>query len=139
MISSIADIEPKTKANSPNARHTVFFSKIQLNRPNPCSQHTTISMTTGAIRPRQENPNAPTNLSSGPIDGKTTATITAQITTDALQNIETSFKTEKKTQILKMLYKPQNIVCHSFRLAKMTFHRVPQYFDAYIALQTECE
>lgn len=42
---------------------------------------------TGAIRPRHEKPKAPTNLISGPIDGKATATITAQITTDALYQI----------------------------------------------------
>lgn len=93
----------------PNPKQIRFLSKSQLNRPSPCCQHVIVSMTalvwmeefqrldqmrvlyqyyldilTGAIRPRQENPKAPTNLISGPIFGTATATITAHTTTDAL-------------------------------------------------------
>lgn len=58
------------------------------------------NLLTGKIKPKLENPNAPINLISGPIEGNATANATQQQTSNAL---ECEYKLENIKFIRKLL------------------------------------
>ncbi|CAG9816112.1 unnamed protein product [Phaedon cochleariae] len=68
-ISSIADFEPKIRANMAVTATTIFLTIFQLYLPKPFSQKVSISMPIGTNKPRREKQKAPIKDTKGIIVG----------------------------------------------------------------------